>query len=99
MKSTEKFESGRPVMIHLFIKPSLLLCTLLSTATPPLEAQNGERSTAARSFEKDALDQELIAQLKRIGFTGNIEATLEHRLGSPIDPDRANDSSLGIAKS
>jgi len=45
------------------------------------------RSSALRS---DALDRELTARLQELGFTGNIEATLERRLGRPVDPTRAN---------
>jgi len=44
------------------------------------------RSSAPRS---DALDRELTARLQELGFTGNIEATLERRLGRPVDPTRA----------
>lgn len=44
---------------------------------------------AVRSDLKDALDQELTARLRRLGFTGNIEATLENRLGRRVDPVRA----------
>jgi cytochrome c peroxidase len=42
------------------------------------------------SAEKDSLDQELTARLQQLGFTGNIESTLEERLGSPVNPERAN---------
>jgi len=38
----------------------------------------------------DAIDQYLVERLQRLGFTGNIEATLEQRLGRPVDAARAN---------
>ena len=63
------------------------------TLSESFEPQPGiARATPAapRSDEKDSLDQELTAQLQHLGFTGNIEATLEGRLGSPIDPGRAD---------
>src|SRR5207248_11750376 len=40
--------------------------------------------------EEDALDQQLIARLEQLGFTGKIEASLEQRLGRPVDPARAD---------
>ena len=40
--------------------------------------------------DRDSLDQTLLARLHELGFSGNIEATLEERLGRPLDPARAN---------
>ena len=40
--------------------------------------------------DEDALDQQLIARLEQLGFTGKIEASLEQRLGRPVDPARAD---------
>src|SRR5436309_3761773 len=40
--------------------------------------------------EEDALDQQLIARLQQLGFTGKVEASLEQRLGRPVDPARAD---------
>jgi cytochrome c peroxidase len=38
----------------------------------------------------DPVDAALVERLQQLGFTGNIEATLEQRLGRSIDPARAN---------
>src|SRR4029434_4447732 len=38
----------------------------------------------------DALNRELTAELKELGFTGRIQYTLEDRLGRRIDPNLAN---------
>ena len=40
--------------------------------------------------EEDELDQQLIARLEQLGFTGKVEASLEQRLGRPVDPARAD---------
>src|SRR5206468_6943401 len=45
-------------------------------------------SYAASRF--GAIDQALVERLQQLGFTGNIEATLEQRLGRSVDPARAN---------
>jgi cytochrome c peroxidase len=44
----------------------------------------------ASGGQQDALDKELIARLKQLGFTGKIAGTLEQRLGRAVDPARAN---------
>ena len=49
--------------------------------------------TAARALaggSEDPLAQRLMARLKELGFTGNVEATLEKRLGRSTDPARAD---------
>ena len=49
--------------------------------------------TAARALasgSEDPLTQRLMARLKELGFTGNVEATLEKRLGRSTDPARAD---------
>src|SRR5207247_155111 len=38
----------------------------------------------------DIVDRELAARLQELGFTGNIEATLEKRLNRAVNPARAN---------
>ncbi len=40
--------------------------------------------------ESDQLDKKLAARLLQLGFTGNIESSLEQRLGRPIDRARAD---------
>ena len=40
--------------------------------------------------QEDELDQQLIARLQQLGFTGKVEASLEQRLGRPVDPARAD---------
>src|SRR5689334_1033398 len=37
-----------------------------------------------------AIDEALVDRLQQLGFTGAIEATLEKRLGRPVDAQRAN---------
>ena len=49
--------------------------------------------TAARALaggSEDPLAQRLMARLKELGFTGNVEATLEKRLGRSTDRARAD---------
>src|SRR5438128_8336218 len=40
--------------------------------------------------QEDELDQQLIARLQQLGFTGKVEASLGQRLGRPVDPARAD---------
>ena len=54
------------------------------------DGAHGVTRPTSRSLEMDRLDQELFARLQQLGFTGNIENTLEQRLGRPVDPARAN---------
>src|SRR6266516_3344375 len=44
----------------------------------------------AAAADSGPLDQTLLERLQQLGFTGNIEATLEKRLGRPVDAARAN---------
>jgi cytochrome c peroxidase len=66
------------------LKPSRLLVAvaagILSLALLP-------RASAA---QPEALDQELVARLQQLGFTGKIADTLEQRLGRQVDPARAD---------
>src|SRR5437762_1535652 len=48
------------------------------------------RTHGAPASEKELLDQELTARLQQLGFTGNMEATLEQRLGRRVDSARAD---------
>jgi cytochrome c peroxidase len=65
---------------------------------PPLEARSaGAPTAAARPPENDhpdehrtRLDRQLSAVLQRSGFTGTVGASIERRLGRPIDPRLAN---------
>jgi hypothetical protein len=54
------------------------------------DGAHGVTRPAARENENDRLDQELMARLQLFGFTGSLEATLERRLGRPVNPTRAN---------
>jgi cytochrome c peroxidase len=47
-------------------------------------------SESNNSYGGDALDRALTARLQELGFTGNIEAYFQERLGRPIDTARAN---------
>ena len=44
----------------------------------------------AAAADSGPLDQTLLDHLHQLGFTGNIEARLEQRLGRPLNPARAN---------
>jgi len=60
---------------------------LLSLAIPCAGLFQAQRAAAANS---DGLDSALVERLRQLGFTGNVEATLENRLGRPVDPARAD---------
>jgi len=60
---------------------------LLSLAIPCAGLFQIQRAAAANS---DGLDSALVERLRQLGFTGNVEATLENRLGRPVDPARAD---------
>jgi cytochrome c peroxidase len=74
--------SRKPRMF--FRKPTSLLLagSILLSGALLLRAQGG----AASGKE---LDPELIRRLQQLGFTGNIQATLQQRLERPLDPARA----------
>ena len=71
-------------MINEFSRPiSVLLHMLLVVSAllcPRTIAAGGD----------DIVDRELAARLQELGFTGNIEATLEKRLNRAVNPARAN---------
>lgn len=48
------------------------------------------QTPAAWAEDERALDKQLTATLKALGFTGRIDASLEERLGRPVNPERAN---------
>jgi len=50
----------------------------------------GTTYASGQEQRRDQLDRELTATLERAGFTGEIEATLEQRLGRAINPRLAN---------
>ena len=54
---------------------------------PQGAADDTDRSGSGRG---DTTDQQLSAKLLQLGFTGNIESTLEQRLGRPIDKKLAD---------
>src|SRR4051812_14665721 len=77
------------IVIKTLVKPTgfvriSLAFVLLSAAALWLAAQN------ASAGDKDLPDRELSTRLKQLGFTGNIQATFEQRLGRAVDPARAN---------
>src|SRR5215211_4950736 len=76
--------SQRTSMLRRSFAFTALLVAFSTIGAWPLLAQTRPGA------EKNALDQELTARLQQLGFTGNIEATMEERLGSPVDPGRAN---------
>ena len=59
---------------------------LLSLAIPCAGLFQIQRTAAANS---DGLDSALVERLRQLGFTGNVEATLENRLGRAVDRTRA----------
>ncbi len=60
----------------------ILICAFV--AAIPLSSS---RTAAA---ENDFLDRTLTTRLRQLGFTGDIESTLDQRLGRPLDAARAN---------
>ena len=68
----------------LYLDPRPLVLALAISGALLFQLEN---SVAGHS---DAIDQALIERLQQLGFTGNIEATLEQRLGRPVDASRAN---------
>ncbi len=60
---------------------TLAVCALLIFA-PQSAADDKDRLAAGRGNQ---VDQLLLARLRQLGFTGNIESTLVQRLGRPLD--------------
>src|SRR5437867_5095170 len=71
------------IISHRSLKPPCPWFALLSAGALLLQLRPA-------FAEEDALDQQLIARLEQLGFTGKIEASLEQRLGRPVDPARAD---------
>jgi len=67
--------------------PILTLAILLGAQQSGLTAERDSTALAARHPN---LDARLAAVLAAAGFTGNVEATLETRLGRPVDRQRAD---------
>ncbi len=67
--------------------PILTLPILLGAQQPGLPA---ERDSNALAAQDEKLDARLAAALAAAGLTGNVEATLETRLGRPVDRKRAD---------
>jgi len=76
--------SGRGVAMRLQRIRALGILSALMAAFLVSAAQNAARP------DHDPLDQELTARLRLLGFTGQIEATLEQRLGRHLDNKLAN---------
>src|SRR5438445_2730111 len=84
VRSPNFMEAKDRFMINEFSRPiSVLLHMLLVVSAllcPRTVAAGGD----------DIVDRELAARLQELGFTGNIEATLEKRLNRAVNPARAN---------
>src|SRR6266550_8732299 len=84
LSSPNFMEARDHFMINEFSRPiSVLLHMLLVVSAllcPRTIAAGGD----------DIVDRELAARLQELGFTGNIEATLEKRLNRAVNPARAN---------
>src|SRR5436190_925255 len=84
LRSPNFMEARDRFMINEFSRPiSVLLHMLLVVSAllcPRTIAAGGD----------DIVDRELAARLQELGFTGNIEATLEKRLNRAVNPARAN---------
>jgi cytochrome c peroxidase len=76
---------GKVIRAATAIWPGILTAMWLSSGPARAVVVNG----AERSDDR-ALDAKLARVLKEAGFTGEIESTLERRLGRPIDPTLAN---------
>src|SRR5438094_2227203 len=68
----------------LYLEPRPLVLALAMTGAVLFQPEN------SAACHLDAVDQALVERLQQLGFNGNIEATLEQRLGRPADPARAN---------
>jgi cytochrome c peroxidase len=70
----------------------VMLFAATITCCMPASAQNAENrigSQAASRLNRD-IDRELTRALRRVGFSGRMESTLEQRLGRSINPELAN---------
>ncbi len=67
----------------------LALTVMMFLSCAILFAPKGSAARSATATAFDQLDDDLSAALTEAGFTGNIEATLEQRLGRPINQKRA----------
>ncbi len=63
-----------------------ILAVLLLIAACVLTIATQESAKA----DRDSLDQELVARLQQLGFTGRVESTLERRLGRHLENKRAD---------
>src|SRR5262245_57450278 len=70
--------------------PNLVrLTAFLFGAGAFLSALAGGSPGAPRTIEPVSLDVKLARTLRNASFTGRVEATLEQRLGRPVDPELA----------
>src|SRR5437762_13774074 len=73
----------RPLTKSLILLTSVACASLLFIGS--VSAQNNSVRASASQ-----LDQALATMLQQAGFTGNMEATLEQKLGRPLDHPLAN---------
>src|SRR5204863_9100076 len=83
-RSPNSMEARDRFMINEFSRPIGVLLHMLLVVSALL----CPRTVAAGG--DDIVDRELAARLQELGFTGNIEATLEKRLNRAVNPARAN---------
>src|SRR6266700_3859879 len=85
-RSSKLFMEARDrFMINEFSRPISVLLHMLFLVVSALLCP---RTFAAGG--DDFVDRDLAARLQELGFTGNIEATLEKRLNRAVNPARAN---------
>src|SRR5437867_10850781 len=84
VRSPNFMEARDHYMINEFNRPTSVLLHMLLVVSALL----CPRTVAAGG--DDIVDRELAARLQELGFTGNIEATLEKRLNRAVNPARAN---------
>ena len=68
----------------LYLEPRPLVLALAMTGAVLFQPEN------SAAGHLDAVDQALVERLQQLGFNGNIEATLEKRLGRPVNAACAN---------
>src|SRR6266702_3490096 len=85
LSSPNFMEARDHFMINEFSRPISVLLHMLFLVVSALLCP---RTVAAGG--DDIVDRELAARLQELGFTGNIEATLEKRLTRAVNPARAN---------
>jgi cytochrome c peroxidase len=76
--------------VKAFKSPGMMIAAVICCM--PLAAQNSENGVVSQSASRrdSDVDRELTQVLRRAGFSGRVESTLERRLGRSVNPELAN---------